>query len=184
MASFKTPPKAGSSRKGKALPLEQMIQALQDLGYKITPASSEEDRKKQELSLRALGLVQEVKAPPPEPKRKKLTALLHCQHVLNGQSYGPGPVELEPDQLGLFQALLHQEQAYKMEFYNIKEYRSATPTYLIQQSRVGDRMMKTPITPQQLLNLEAFSELAQPAVLAGDTLANGYALPQPPLENF
>jgi hypothetical protein len=184
MASFKTPPKGSSSRKGKALPLEQMIQALQDLGYKITPASSEEDRKKQELSLKALGLVQEGRKPPPESKHKKLIATLHCQHVLNGQSYGPGPIELEPDQVGLFQALLHQEQAYKMEFYNIKEYRSATPTYLIQQSPRSDRMVKIAISPDQLMNLEAFSNLARPAVMAGELNAAGYALPQPPLENF
>jgi hypothetical protein len=99
----------------RATRIEQALETLQKLGFKITPPSTTTDIQAHEASLDLLGIV----TTPTKIKGKKkvqpkesthLRGTLNFRHVVGGNTYGPGILELPPTDKDLFSSLLKQDQ--------------------------------------------------------------------------
>jgi hypothetical protein len=99
----------------EATRIQQALETLQKLGFKVTPPSTTTDIQAHEASLDLLGIV----TTPTKIKGKKkvqlkeitiLRGTLNFRHTVGGGTYGPGVLELPLSDKDLFTSLLKQDQ--------------------------------------------------------------------------
>src|SRR6266571_6033294 len=91
----------GIQKQGAKIPevsLQQALETLQKLGFKVTPPSTEQDRQAHEESIDLLGItdtpVKQSRNRKVSKVDEKLQGILYFSHHVGGNTYGPGNIVL------------------------------------------------------------------------------------------
>ena len=126
--------------------LEQALKTLQDLGFKVTPPTSQEEQEKQETSLEKLGFVDKPlpkkKGKVKEPEEEMLTTVLGISHSIADTVYGPGKVTLPKSQASLFNSLVYQDNLAKQAHFDEARLNPYSRCFMIRQGNGQDRHNK------------------------------------------
>jgi len=153
--------------------IEQALETMRALGYKIEPPSAELDSAKQEASIVKLGFKGRKAKVIPE-STKQLKCNLGFAQTLGGTTYGPGEVVLEANQVSLLRTLVHQDQLTRAQYYDTAQYQPYSRCFIIQPGRSGDshhRYSKVEVT-EAAFNGPAF--LSSPTITTGKFDIAGY----------
>ena len=131
----------GIQKQGAKIPevsLQQALETLQKLGFKVTAPSSEDDIQAHQDSIDLLGITDEPVSKSRNKKRKvnntdnKLRGVLYFSHHVSSGTYGPGNIELDISERDLFVSLLKQDQTC-VQHYQEPLLPQNSRCYIVQQ---------------------------------------------------
>jgi len=165
--------------------LQQALETLQKLGFKVSPPSTIQDIQAHEDSVDLLGITKEpVKVSRSRKKSKqvvedtKLRGRLYFAHHVSGETYGPGDIELEIEQRDLYVSLLKQDQTC-LQHYQEPLLPQSSRCYIVQKGALISRnnYMKKEVTEAQFNSAALWDGFLTETAGAQDLQSRGIAVP-------